>query len=281
MAHMIETMFSARVTPWHKLGTVTPNALSSADALIQSGLNWKVEKRPIYHKSQNGYDVMNEEMVANVRTSDDSCLGIVTNKYKILQNEEAFAFADLLLNDGVEYESAGSLKGGKTVWMLAKLPQCEIVDDKVDPYLVITNSHDGNHAIRVAITPIRVVCQNTLNLALKGSVRQWSTRHMGDIKSKMIEASRTLELAKSYMIDLATISDNLANQTIDQQYVIDISKILFPIDDEDSDRKKDNQRDSQKDLMYRWQFAPDLTSIRDTKWGLMNAVTDSATHKTP
>ena len=112
-------------------------------------------------------------------------LGIVSDKYKIVQNHEAFDFTDSLIGEGCTYETAGSLKGGKKVFLLAKLPQKMIIEDAVDPYVCFTNSHDGFGAIQACMTPIRVVCNNTLNLALSKATRKWSTKHVGDIDNKL------------------------------------------------------------------------------------------------
>jgi hypothetical protein len=162
MAANVESMFYTRTAPWHGLGVRVEEVLGSKEALNQAGLDWKVEQTDVYAASGEripGYK-------ANIRDIDRSVLGIVGDRYKIVQNEEAFAFTDGLLGEGVKYETAGSLAGGKIVWMLAKLPEKYIISgDAIEPYLVFCNSHDGSGAIRVAMTPVRVVCQNTLNLA--------------------------------------------------------------------------------------------------------------------
>lgn len=111
MAANVETMFYVREKPWHGLGTKVMEAPTSKDALILAGLDWKVQQKPIFTESNQlipGYK-------ANVRDIDNKALGVVSDKYKVIQNDEAFAFTDALLGEGVRYETAGSLKGGKTV----------------------------------------------------------------------------------------------------------------------------------------------------------------------
>ena len=111
-----------------------------------------------------------------IRSTDGSVLGIVSDRYKVVQNEDAFRFTDELLGEGVTYETAGSLQYGRKVWMLARMPQRYIIaGDEIEPYLVIMNSHDGSSGVKVAMTPIRVVCQNTLNLALNSANRIWGS----------------------------------------------------------------------------------------------------------
>ena len=199
MAANVESMFYTRTAPWHGLGVRVEEVLGSKEALNQAGLDWKVEQTDVYAASGEripGYK-------ANIRDIDRSVLGIVGDRYKIVQNEEAFAFTDGLLGEGVKYETAGSLAGGKIVWMLAKIPEKYIISgDAIEPYLVFCNSHDGSGAIRVAMTPVRVVCQNTLNLALKGASRVWSARHTENVMSRMDEARETLQLANAYMSQL-------------------------------------------------------------------------------
>lgn len=115
----VETMFSVRETPWHGLGRIIMDAPASREALELAGLDWQVESRNIY----SGTGAMIPGYRANVRSTDDAVLGVVSDRYRIVQNEEAFQFTDDLLGEGVTYETAGSLQGGKKVWMLAKLPR--------------------------------------------------------------------------------------------------------------------------------------------------------------
>lgn len=163
MSANVETMFYVREAPWHGLGVRVESALNSEDALEMSGLNWNVIQRPIMTSTYDpipGYK-------ANIRDTDDRVLGVVTDRYRVVQNAEAFAFTDALLGEGVKYETAGSLQNGRKIWLLAKLPNKYIIEsDQIEPYLVFSSSHDGSGSIKVAMTPIRVVCQNTLNIAL-------------------------------------------------------------------------------------------------------------------
>ena len=152
MSANVETMFYVRKKPWHGLGTEVKEAPTSADALIYAGLDWEVVQEDVYtgHGSPiPGYKV-------NLRSSDGSALGIVSDRYKVVQNEDAFRFTDDLLGAGVTYETAGALQGGRKVWMLARMPHRYIIaGDEIAPYLVVMNSHDGSSGIKVAMTPVR------------------------------------------------------------------------------------------------------------------------------
>ena len=118
MAANVESMFYVRETTWHGLGTKVQEAQRLEDALIMSGLDWKVVQESIYTPQ----DELIEGYKANVRDVDRKVLGVVTDRYKVIQNEEAFAFTDELLGEGVRYENAGSLQGGRRVWLLAHMP---------------------------------------------------------------------------------------------------------------------------------------------------------------
>ena len=282
MSHNVESMFSAgRVVPWHyeltkDVTKLIQEAPTSKDALDLAGLNWIVDGKPVFDVNGNpikGYK-------ANTRSSDGSVLGVVTDRYKIVQNFEAFDFTDNLIGEGVTYETAGSLKNGKTIWLLAKMPERKILDDDFDPYICFANSHDGTGAIRVISTPVRVVCNNTLNLALDSATRSWSTRHMGDMNSKLQEAKHTLQLANDYLDALAENADRLANEKFMPEDVNAVLDELFPVTKDMSDRKKNNIQLA-KDGIQACMFAPDLIKFLNTKWGFINAVSDWVGHANP
>lgn len=276
MSHEVESMFSVRETPWHGLGTIVQDAPTSAEALKLAGLDWTVESKPVYVDG----NVQVPGYRANVRSSDNSVLGIVSQRYSIVQNSEAFEFTDSLIGDTVHYETAGSLRNGKTIWLLAKMEGRKILGDAVDPYICFTNSHDGLGSIKVCMTPIRVVCNNTLNLALSHHSRSWSTRHIGDVSSKLEEAQRTLGLANAYMDQLAETADQLANTTIPNADVERFINDMFPVPDDATDRMKRNA-DELKEQMTICYLSPDIQQFRNTAWGLVNAASDFATHRKP
>ena len=286
MAHNIETMFSAgRVKPWHyeetkEVTKLIQEAPTSKEALHLAGLDWEVQQTPVY--TDAGLEIPNYK--ANVRSTDKSVLGIVSDRYKIVQNTEAFEFTDEIVGeteDGVvKYETAGSLCGGKKIWLLAKMPMQKILGDEVEPYMCFTNSHDGSGAIRICMTPIRVVCNNTLNMALAGARRQWSTKHVGDMQSKLEEAKLCLQLADAYMSGLADEADRLANAKLRREQLDEILDEMFPIEDNASDRKKRNVQTIKDDFFVAY-FMPDIAQFRDTAWGAVNAMSDFVTHATP
>lgn len=197
MAHEIETMFYnlENGVPWHGLGTPVRGAADSEEALVKSGLLWAVEKQPV---SVGGRQVPG--YTATVRSADGSVLGVVSDRYQPVQNREAFAWTAALLGEGMRYESAGSLRGGRRVWLLARLQEpAMLAGDEALTYLVFSNSHDGSGAVKVALTPVRVACANTLAWAMSGARRSWSAMHVGNMTGKLETAREALQLTRCYV----------------------------------------------------------------------------------
>lgn len=278
MAANVESMFYTREKPWHGLGIMVSEAPNSKDALRLAGLNWKVLQEPVYTENKEliqGYK-------ANVRGSDRKVLGVVTDRYKVIQNEEAFAFTDALLGEGIRYETAGSLQEGRRVWMLARLPREFIIGgERISPYMVFSNTHDGSGAVKTALTPIRVVCNNTLNLALRTAKRSWSMIHTGDISGKIEEAKNTLLLADEYMTALGQEFENLRKIKLSEKQVLDYIKILLPMEENYSLLQKRGVEKLRADMKMRYFDAPDLKDVGNNGYRFVNAVSDFATHSTP
>lgn len=278
MAANVESMFYVRETPWHGLGTRVLTAPTSKEALGLAGLDWQVVQEPIYTETEE----LIEGYKANVRDSDRKVLGVVTDRYKVIQNEEAFAFTDELLGEGVRYETAGSLQGGKKVWLLAHMPHEYIISgERISPYLVFSNTHDGSGAIKVALTPIRVVCNNTLNLALNTAKRSWSMIHTGDIKGKMEEAKNTLFMAEKYMDAIGKEFETLRMISMSDDKVLEYINELLPVDESATPQQIRNMKRLQEDMKLRYFEAPDLKDLGKNAYRFVNAVSDFATHAEP
>lgn len=277
MAANVESMFYVRETPWHGLGIRVKEAPASAEALRMAGLDWKVLQEPVFTEKEEQIP----GFYANVRDRDRKVLGVVSDRYRVVQNEEAFAFTDELLGEGVRYETAGSLQNGRKVWILARLPQEYIMaGERIAPYLVFSNAHDGTGAIRVALTPVRVVCNNTLNLALETAKRSWACVHTGDIRGKITDARDTLFLAQEYMGELGKKFDGLRKKRLTDSQVMEYIEELLPMEEEDSKRTK-NVRRLREDMRARYFDAPDLKEVGKNAYRFINAVSDFATHAEP
>jgi phage/plasmid-like protein (TIGR03299 family) len=282
MSANVETMFYHGEVPWHKLGTPVEKALDSLKAIKMAGLDWTVEKKPLFTNMGNdeNYIPMDSGFMATVRMSDNTPLGVVTDKYQPVQNVDAFSFTDNLVGNDCRYETAGSLKNGQQVWLLAKLPESKILGDVMENYLVFTNSHDGKGSIRIAMTPVRVVCQNTLNIALREAKRSWSTKHMGNMESKMEEAKMTLQLANVYSEELAKKAEELAAK---KMYELDFERFLkelYPISDDASSIITIRANELRQRIRVCYD-KPDLADFQNTAWGILNAVSDAHFHGKP
>lgn len=278
MSANVETMFYVREKPWHGLGTEIKEAPASADALIAAGLDWMVEQRNVY--SEDGSQIPGYKV--NTRSTDQAALGIVSDRYKVVQNVDAFQFTDDLLGEGVTYETAGSLQGGRKVWMLARMPQRYIISgDEIAPYLVVMNSHDGSSGIKVAMTPIRVVCQNTLNLALNTAKRIWAAKHTENVMNRVYEARDTLLLAETYMGELGRGIEELSQIKLSDRKVLEMMQEFFPVSEDMNEMQKKNNLRLLEDMKRRYWDAPDLSHVGKNGYRFINAVSDFATHASP
>lgn len=270
----VETMFGTREVPWYGLGTQVQEAVTSEEALHLAGLDWTVRQEEIvYDGEPTGYFM-------NIRSSDNKVLGVVGRRYKPVQNVDAFSFMDALIGRGVKYESAGSLNSGKRIWLLAKLEDTDIVGDIIEPYLCLVNSHDGFGSLKVVMTPVRVACQNALNLALETAKRMWSVRHTSSIEARLHEAQRTLSLSSQYMTAFKKESNELLQIKVAPKTFDMLSEKLFPITADMTPRKEESQLLLRDQLKHAWNM-DDLGNIRGTGWGFLNAVSDMATHRKP
>ncbi|WP_442913170.1 DUF932 domain-containing protein [Lawsonibacter sp. JLR.KK007] len=240
--------------------------------------NWEVVQTDVY----TGDGSLIAGYKANLRSTDNAPLGIVSDRYKVVQNEDAFQFTDDLLGAGVTYETAGALQGGRKVWMLARMSHRYIIaGDEIAPYLVVMNSHDGSSGIKVAMTPIRVVCQNTLNLALNSAKRIWTTKHTENVMLRVHEAEETLGLAEKYMSELGRGIDTLSQIKLPDRKIMELMQEFFPVTADMPEVQRKNNLRLLEDMKMRYWDAPDLSSVGKNGYRFVNAVSDFATHSNP
>jgi phage/plasmid-like protein (TIGR03299 family) len=202
MSHHFETGFLVEEKAWHGLGNVLQKAPTIAEGIIDAGLDWSVNEHPVCWRDEKGNVYESTENKVLVRDRDNSCLGVVGKNYRPLQNIDAFNWFDFLLHEGdAKLETAGSLKDGKRVWVLAKIntEALEVRDgDFVNPYLLLSNSHDGKAAVTIQFTPIRVVCNNTLAAANASAKigKSLRIRHSSSLTEKMSIAQNSLDFAR-------------------------------------------------------------------------------------
>jgi len=297
MAHELEIidgkaqMFSANgIVPWHGLGTVIDDeAVRSSEALTLAGLDWTVDKVPLAQEiglDDEGnmvYDPI-EGFYSMQRSTDLKSVGVVGERYHGLNNVDAFAIGDDIISqkDGTHWVTAGSLKGGSVVWMLAELPNTIMIsgmeDEAIKQNILIANSHDGSTAVSASIVDIRVVCNNTLTLALKGTPRTFKIRHTKNMSGKINEAKRVLGIADGYAKQLQVVGTELINAKFDNVAFEAFLESLAPTKGKDEGRSLTVAQNKQDDIRTIYKTAPDLQNITGTKWGALQAVIDYNDH---
>lgn len=212
------SFFSVKEKVWHNLGQIVEVHPTSEEAIRFAGLDYEVEKSPLFTKgtelveSQDGLKVSDSELevpnyFANIRTDNNTVLGVVGKDYHIVQNREAFSFFDSIVggDKGILYETAGALGNGERIFITAKLPDYIRVgngDDITEKYIFLTTSHDGSGSITAAFTPIRIVCQNTLNASLKNMSNVVRIRHTSGAKQRLEDAHKVMGLANKLSTQL-------------------------------------------------------------------------------
>ena len=216
------SFFSVKEKAWHGLGQVVQDYPTSAEAIKHAGLDYTVEKRKLFtsgsdKEAGNGdtnaqggsIDVPN--FYATVRTDSEQVLGVVGKDYEVVQNVEAFTFFDAITGgDGILYETAGALGKGEKIFITAKLPSYIKVgkDDLIEQYLFLTTSHDGLGSITAAFTPIRIVCNNTLNAALRNHSNSIKIRHTANAKERLEQAHQLMGICNKLSSELDNIFNN-------------------------------------------------------------------------
>jgi phage/plasmid-like protein (TIGR03299 family) len=219
--------------PWHGLGTVIDAAVTSEEAIKLAGLDWKVEKWALKAiKWPIAEEVTVPGWYATVRTDTNAVLGVVSRQYRVLQNTEAFAFMDKAIQEGAAmWETAGSLQDGKRVWMLARIPQTvEVVKgDKIKPYALLCMGHDGGLAVHILPTTVRVLCNNTLNLALnQAGGKELIVRHSQSLKGKMELARRHLGIVGQRVDEFRQEAEALARVSMKETELTGYVERFFP-----------------------------------------------------
>lgn len=219
------SFFSVKEKPWHNLGKIVEDYPTSAEALKFAGLDYTVEKRLLYTVDNgepywdNPDDIIHTEIevpnyFATIRTDTEDVLGVVGKDYEVVQNTQAFEFFDSIVGggEGILYETAGALGRGERVFITAKLPDYIRVgrNDCIEKYLFLTTSHDGFGSITAAFTPIRVVCNNTLNIALANNTNCIRLRHTANVKDRLTVAHRLLGLSNQLSNEMEQIYNQWA-----------------------------------------------------------------------
>ena len=289
MAHGIlenDKMFSVKQRPWHGLGVVVETAPTIEEAIILANLGWEVEKKDI--TTTDGISIVGKQAI--IRKDTNECLGVVGTGYNALQNTEAFKFFEPFLENGLAtLETAGSLFNGKRVFILAKIAGDDMVidektDDRVEKYILLSNSHDGSQAVRVGYTPIRVVCNNTLTAAENASASQLiRVYHKSNVAETLKEVQQTMDLVNKQFICTEEQYKQLASMPVNtgdlQKYVRAVfsKKKLEELYDQPSEHTTEQVENFRKKLMEHVEevFEKELVHNR---WTMYNAVNHYLNH---
>ena len=294
MAHLLESVngetafASLREPAWHGLGTVFDEEVSTAKMLELAKLNkWDVRLEdvaiPAGFESDKSYSFVTRTNPFD--TTKNDVLGVVGERYVPLQNEDLFDFADNLLDNGGRWETAGSIKGGRVVFGALALERETVIDpngvsDKVNTYLLVNTSHDGSISIQASITPVRVVCANTLNLALGnrgrgGSVKQsFKIRHTQTASGKVQIAREALGLANAYIDEFSLMANKMIQTEVSKKKFDEIVLALYPQPKDEAKKVSMTKYVNKIDLINDIYVGDFNNTITGTAWGVANALTE-------
>lgn len=291
MAHALEMQdgevaFALRGEPaWHGLANVLfdkEEHVTTTTMLDSAKLsNWNIQLEDVaipdgYRSDKSSFFVTR----TNPFDSGTDVLAIVGSKYKIVQNEQLFEFGDNLLDGGASWESAGSIKGGRVVFGSLVIPREFILDeqganDKTTTYLLVHTSHDGSVSVQASVTPVRVVCQNTLNLALGNVKQSFKLRHTQSIDGKIQVAREALGLTFQYMDLFEQEAKALFETAVTEKQFIDIVKNIYPKPSKDATKAQLTKWDNKMVLLSDlYNNSPTNANIKGTAWGVLNTLTE-------
>lgn len=263
-------------TPWHSLGTRLEKPATASEAVESAGLGFQVEKFNL-RTTPNNLPVSHH--FATVRMDTMEVLGVVGSRYEVIQNKDAFSAFDALVGEGQAiYHTAGVLGKGERIWILAKLPEYIRVGgrDIVEKYLLLTNTHDGSATVSIKLTPVRVVCENTLSFALKGPEQEVHIWHTLQAKEKLNQAHEVLglsnklfELLGKYYVEMSYVQINsmMLNQFINKVFPLP----LFSL-------RASYMKEVQERIVELFESGQGSAIAGRTLWGAYNAVTEYVDH---
>ena len=281
MAHEVESMMYVGETPWHGLGVAIPDdrKLSIEEAIVAAGLEWEVELRNVFTEGDQGSRVEIPEQYATCRDTDNSVLGIVGKGYQPLQNIEAFRWFQPFLDSGeATLETAGGLKGGSRVWVLARIRRDPMVvgkEDMMKHYVLLSNSHDGSLAVRVGFTPIRVVCNNTLCLAHESRASKLiRVKHTIRVLENLEEIREVIDLAQQEFAATVKQYRRLASKQINTTDLVKYVRIVFGLKERTRTPAQEKQEKIVPSVIRLFESGRGNRVAGRNYWGAYNAVNE-------
>lgn len=274
-------IFVDRTTTWHAIGKSVEECKDMEQVLKASGLDYYVEKKPIFmNQKHDEFFAKIPNRFVTVRNSDDHPYDVVSDKFEVIQNRDAFDFVNYM-GDELRFLKAGETQSGM-VYIIGALPEVDILGDKFTPHVLFRNGFDGKTKITAAICPLRLVCQNQFNFAFKNAQNAMTIRHVKNAESKLQEARETLKLSADYMQELNAMAERFAAMKIGQNGLEKVVKYLFPIPEDTAINpfKRKNLENLRQAFLTAHE-QEDNRNFKGTAWGLINAYTDMITHKEP
>ena len=280
---MAERIYVDRTTTWHAIGKDVQECKDMEQVLSKSGLDYTVEKRPVFtypDVEDDGTRMEIPHRFVTVRRQDGHAYDVVSDKFEIIQNRDAFDFVNYMGED-LSFEKAGETQSGM-VYIIGKLPEVSILGDAFVPHVLFRNGFNGKVKITAAITPLRMVCQNQFNFAFKNASNAITIRHVRNAEFKFEEARETLRMCADYMQELNIMAEHFAAMKISERGMERVVKYLFPIPEDTAINpfKRRNLEDAKMKFLKAHE-AEDNQNFKGTAWGLINAYTDFITHKEP
>lgn len=279
-----DSMVSTNEMPWHGLGARSDTLMTPQEALELGGLNWNVVKRPLLVEHPDGSRNYLNDWVATVRSTDGLPLGAVKPNYTTISNQELAEFQaavlDVLGKDERLVETAGSLFGGKVVWILSHIPKDIDLKDggKISAYQVIGASHNATLPVFLKNTPVRVECANTLDMSIKGAGHTYKFKHTRDWKSKVLQAQEALNLTFRYLEAFEKTAKELMRHKMTYQELVAFTEILFPSGADPDGGKVPTRTANRREGVLNMLHADNLANVKATAWGAYNAVAEYVDH---
>ena len=290
MVANVETMAYAGQVPWHGLGQQVDPSVDVDTMLVASGLDWKVLKKPMFHKMDDGELSGVPDFYALVRDKDNKSLGVCGKEYVPTQNKQALEFFRRWTEAGhMRLETAGALDGGRQMWALAKIEDTFSLfkEDKVDGYLLLSSPHIWGKSLVVKFTPIRVVCQNTLTMAMNSGGESFRMPHRYEFGTEMMKtAEEALGIARDKLGIFKRQAEVMATAKCDAQaYYRFLMKLFSPADFKQLDKNDEltiadlNRNAYQVAAVLNNQPGARMKSSDGTWWGALNSLTYWVDHQ--
>lgn len=264
-------METTRTATWAKIGTNVGACNNNLQSILkEAGLDYQVESRPV---SIEGVDGVSDRFHAIVRNTDNHVYNVAKRTYTICQNEDAFSIVNEL-SDDVHIVRAGETESGM-IYLIGELPELKVLDDAFKPHLIIQNSHTADFALKTAIVPLRVVCQNQFSIAFREAKNTQTIRHTASINSAIQEANLALQSAYDYLNVFESKAETLATKRVDTMKIMDE---LFAVPPEATARTAERIEQNRAEFLTMYNH-DDNANFKGTAWGLLNAATDYETHK--